>query len=261
MTVNATSESDNTPLGDRMKRYEHTYRQYLPRRAYTLMRLDGRTFHTYLKNSRKPFDKDFVLQMDAVMLALCQEIQGVEFAYTQSDEISLLLTDFRSLNSELWFGGNVAKMMSVSASLASVVMDRLRQLEMAPQFDCRVWAMSDPVEVANYFVWRQWDAVTNSIQMLGQHYFTERQLRGRSCDHIQEMLYAQEGINWNNLDDGLKRGRVAMYCGMFPEDPTGLSDLSVEARQNWQVVDAPHFAAQPDNWLATVIPPLPTLWS
>jgi tRNA(His) 5'-end guanylyltransferase len=253
--------SDNTPLGNRMKVYERTYERKVPRRSYTLLRLDGRAFHTYLKDTEKPFDRGFVRQMDVVAEALCREIQGARFAYTQSDEISLLLTDFDTLSSELWFGGRIDKITSISAAYASVVLDRLRMdPNLQPQFDCRVWSMTDPVEVANYFVWRQRDAVRNSIQMLGQHYFTQAQLHRKTTDQIQEMLFDNHGINWNDLDPGLKRGRVVAYPGQWPKDPTGLSNLDEAALANWQVYDAPHFVAEPDGWLSTVIPRLPTLW-
>lgn len=246
----------NTPLADRMKRYEYTYRQYLPHRAYTLMRLDGRAFHTYLKNSEKPFDRGFVQCMDAVTESLCREIAGVQFAYTQSDEISLLLTDFQSVHTEPWFGGNIAKMLSISACRASVTLDRLREEAMVPEFDCRAWSMSDPIEVANYFVWRQRDAVTNSIQMLAQHYYRPRALHGRSTNELQDILFREQGVNWNDLDAGLKRGRIAhTYCDSQELKETG----DDKQRSAWTVAAAPHFAAQPGNWLASVIPPLPSL--
>lgn len=249
----------NTPLSARMKGYETAFRQVMPRRAYTLMRLDGRAFHTYLKHSEKPFDKGFVRDMNLVTEVLCREIQGAVFAYTQSDEISLLITDFESTHSQPWFGGRADKMISIAASTAAVSMYISRRGDYAPQFDCRVWSMSDPVEVANYFVWRQLDATTNCIQMLGQHHFTQKQLFGKSCNQIQELLWTEKRINWNHLDTGLKRGRVVEYRGRWPKDPTGLSNLGDEALENWQVTDAPRFAAEPDNWLATAIPPLPSL--
>lgn len=238
-----TETTDNIPLGDRMKRYEANGRYTLPRRTYTCMRLDGRAFGTYLKHSEKPFDKAFVQDMNTITELLCQEIQGVEFAYTQSDEISLLLTDFRTPQSQPWFGGRIDKMVSISACRAAIMMDRLRRQPGLPEFDCRVWSMTDPVEVANYFLWRQRDAVTNSIQMLGQHHFTQKQLHGRSCDQIQELLWAEKDVNWNDLDAGLKRGRVAVQI----------------AEDGWCTYPAPHFAAVPDSWLAERIPPLPSL--
>lgn len=254
--------TDKSGLAARMKRYEEAYRDILPRRTYTMMRLDGRAFGTYLKNSEKPFDRSFVEDMDRVAVALCREIQGVQFAYTQSDEITLLVTDFQTLQSEQPFGGVVPKLLSIPPSLASAVMHEFRRQKsvLFPQFDCRIWTLTDPVEVANSFVWRQRDAVTNSILMLAQHYYKQPQLQGKSTNELQNMLYTDHGVNWNDLEPGLKRGRVVEFRGHWPKDPTGLAHPDDEhSRANWVVMDAPHFAAQPDNWLATVIPKLPSL--
>lgn len=235
--------TDNTALGDRMKAYEYTFRHTMPRRAYTLMRLDGRAFHSYLKNADKPFDMSFVKDMNYVAAALCQEVSGTVFAYTQSDEISLLITDFDRPETQAYFGGVVAKLLSIPAAYASVIMDRVRRQKIIPQFDNRVWSMADPVEVANYFVWRQRDAVRNSVQMLGQHYFTQSELHGKNTDEVQEMLWQVHKINWSALPDGVKNGRV-IHGGEVT---------------SWLVSAAPRFAAQPDNWLASAIPMLPSL--
>lgn len=233
--------SDNTPLDERMKRYEHAYRQSLPRRTYTLLRLDGRAFHTYLRNAERPFDRAFMGDMNLVALRLVEEISGARFAYTQSDEISLLVTDFDSEQTEPWFGGNLQKLVSVSAGLASAYLARLRhQYPGLPMFDARVWTMSDAVEVANYFVWRQQDAVRNSIQMVGQAYFTHRQLKGKSLNEVQEMLFSAYRVNWNDFPPECKRGRL-----VFQNAATT------------QTVAAPHFRAQPGTELAQLIPPLP----
>lgn len=243
-----------------MRQYEFAYRQHLPRRTYTLMRLDGRAFHTYLKDSDKPFDKDFVRDMDVVAQTLCMQIQGAQFAYTQSDEISLLLTDFQSLQSQAWFGGRVEKIISIAASLASAQLATLRiDHPGLPQFDCRVWPMSDQVEVANYFVSRQRDAVSNSIQMLAQHYYRPASLRGRSTDELQDILLRKQGVKWSELDDGLKRGRI-VYQKASPEHVMPVSNKEIGTPwPNWLVSPAPHFVAEPGSWLASMIPPLPTL--
>jgi tRNA(His) 5'-end guanylyltransferase len=237
--------SDNTPLGDRMKAYEHTYRSYLPRRTYTLLRLDGRAFHSYMQGAVKPFDRDFMAHMDMTAAKLCEEIQGARLAYVQSDEISILLTDFQDLQSQPWFGGNVNKMLSIPASLAGAYMTRLRQhWPGLPTFDCRVWAMSDPVEVANYFVWRQRDAMRNSIQMVAQSEFSHGSLQGKNTDELQEMLFLECGINWASYPADCKRGRL----------------LANVPDQGWLSRAAPDFKAAPGTELAELIPPLPNLW-
>lgn len=236
--------SDNTPLGDRMKAYERAFRDHLPRRAYTLIRLDGKAFHTYLRNAEKPFDMNFISEMGMLAQWLCVDIQGAKFAYHQSDEISILLTDFDTVRSEPWAGGRVDKILSWSAGGASSYLAKLRYFQQGtPVFDCRVWSMADPVEVANYFVWRQRDAVRNSIQMLGQRHFTQWELHGKSCDEIQEMLFTKKGINWNDLPVSCKRGQ---FIHTVPDG-------------GWYIGGAPHFKAEPGTELARLIPVLPSL--
>lgn len=235
--------SDKTTLGDRMKQYERTFQQTLPRRAYTLMRLDGRAFHSYLKGAAKPFDFGFMGSMDLLAIRLCQEIAGARFAYVQSDEISILLTDFEHNDTCPWVGGRVDKLTSLSASLAGAYFTRIRgDRPELPTFDCRVWSMADQVEVANYFLWRQRDAVRNSIQMVGQNYFTQAQLFGRSTDQIQEMLFWEHEVNWNDFPIGAKRGRVVQY----------------DETEKWFSMGAPHFQARPGMWLSGSIPTLPS---
>lgn len=115
--------SDNTRLGDRMKGYEAVHRAVLPRRTHTLIRVDIRAAHTYLRGADRPFDEEFMADMDAVAEALCAEISGAVFAYTQSDEISILATDFATIQTQPWFGGVVAKQLSISAALATAVLN------------------------------------------------------------------------------------------------------------------------------------------
>lgn len=255
--------SDSTALGDRMKAYEAVHRAVLPRRTYTLLRLDGRAFHSYLRGCQRPFDETFMADMDAVAEAVCAEISGAAFAYTQSDEISLLITDFASLQTQPWFGGVVAKMLSVSASLATAVLNERRPGARA-LFDSRVFTMSDPVEVANYFKWRQRDAVRNSISMAAQTRFSHRRLHGVSTGGMQELLWSEAGINWNDYPDACKRGRVTLrQVGERPveyvDKRTQETVSTTAVRSWWETSAAPHFTAEPTGWLAAVIPTLPTL--
>src|ERR1035437_4873381 len=116
-------------LGDRMKeQYEDRTRYMLPRRTYTLLRLDGKSFHTYTRGLKKPFDKDLYEDMDNAIIAMLPEIQGAVSAYTQSDEISILLTDFALPTTSAWFDGNLQKMVSVTASMITAEFNKLRLL-------------------------------------------------------------------------------------------------------------------------------------
>ncbi len=254
--------TDRTALGDRMKRYEAAYRTVLPRRTYTVIRVDGRAFHSYLRAATKPFDEQFMADMDAVAEALCQEITGSAFAYTQSDEISILVTDFATEQTEPWFGGVVAKLLSVSASLATAVLNERRPGRAL--FDSRIFTLSDPVEVANYFLWRQRDAVRNSISMAAQAHFSHQQLHGVSTGGMQELLWSEAGVNWNDYPDGCKRGRVAVrHTGERPVEyvdrRSGETVSTVAVRSWWASSAAPHFTTDPGGWLAEMVPALPSL--
>lgn len=253
----------DTALGDRMKAYEAVHRALLPRRTYSLLRLDGRSFHSYLRGCERPFDEAFMADMDAVAEALCAEVSGAAFAYTQSDEISILVTDFAALGTQPWFGGVVAKVLSVSASLATAVLNERRPGRRA-LFDARVFTIADPVEVANYFIWRQRDAVRNSISMAAQARFSHKRLHGVSSGGMQELLFTEAGINWNDYPAGCKRGRVTVrQVGERPveyvDKRTQESVSTTAVRSWWQTTAAPNFTAELGGWLAAAIPALPRL--
>ena len=209
-------------LGKRMKEnYEHRTRVFLPRRTYTLIRLDGKAFHSYTAGMKRPFDEEFASVMDHTAMSLCKEIQGANFAYTQSDEITILLTDFEKITTDAWFNGNVQKMVSVSASMASayfnniVVQNRIKKVFKFKEvedlklafFDARVWTMSDPIEVENNLIWRQKDAVRNSISMHAQSLYSHEELKHKSQSNMLDMIH-EKGENWNKMDPGFKRGRT-----------------------------------------------------
>lgn len=247
--------TDSTMLGDRMKRYELPTKMVLPRRTYTLLRVDGRSFHTLLKNANKPFDFHFIDYMRETARYLCSEISGSVFSYVQSDEISILLQDFENLGTEPWFNGEVQKMVSTSAALASVKFNDIRRYLCMPvlaTFDSRVFTIPTQVEVANYFVWRQRDAVRNSISMAARAQFSHNQMYGVSSSELQDMLFVMKGINWNDYPVSAKRGSVVVKKFTRKE---GID------HSEWVAEDAPNFVARPDSFLAEVIPPLPSLES
>ncbi len=254
--------SDNTALGDRMKAHENVTRLMLPQRTYTIIRVDGRAFHSYLRHTAKPFDYEFMDDMSAVAASLCKEISGSAFAYLQSDEISVLLTDFGSVHSEPWFGGSVQKMASIAAAAATAALGERRQGH--PMFDGRVFTIADPVEVANYFLWRQRDAVRNSVSMAAQAHFPHKRLHGLNGGQMQELLWQEKGVNWNDYPDRAKRGSVCVRQAReedvtYTDKRTGTEATIRAVRSRWECEAAPHFTAQPGSWLAAVIPPLPQL--
>ena len=213
---------DKTTLGDRMKNnYENISRYYLTRRMPVIIRIDGKSFHTFTRGFKKPFDDVFVKTMQETMKYLCENIQGCVLGYTQSDEISLVLTDYAELTTNAWFGNNLQKMCSVSASMATMAFNKIFShninvdseyagchyfaWEKGAMFDARAFNIPKE-EVCNYFIWRQQDATRNSIQSVGQANFSQKELHGKSCNDIQDMLMTQKSINWNDYATTLKRG-------------------------------------------------------
>lgn len=206
----------NFSIGDRMKEYyENRTRYFIPRRTYTIIRVDGKAFHTYTKGLKVPFDDGFIEDMDKTACYLCENIQGANFAFVQSDEISILLTDFENLQTDAWFSGNIQKMCSISASLTTAKFNKLRinrfhLIKGKPNiatFDSRVFTIPSYYEVENYFIWRQQDATRNSILSTALSLYSQKQIHGKNTNDLQEMCF-QKNVNWNDLNDKYKRGRL-----------------------------------------------------
>lgn len=232
-------------LGDRMKEnYENRAKTYLVRRMPVIIRLDGKAFHSFTKGFKRPYDEIFHNTMNSTLQCLCENIQGCKFGYTQSDEITLVLTDYDTLTTDGWFDYAVQKMCSVSASMATLAFNRwlwalvaeyendymeawiysqeeekyinnnedekyinnlVDAVNKGAMFDARCFNIPEE-EVCNCLIWRQQDATRNAIQMLGQCNFSHKELQGKSCNDIQDMLMTQKGINFNDMPIEFKRG-------------------------------------------------------
>lgn len=214
-------------LGDRMKGYEDISRIYLTRRMPVILRVDGKAFHSFTKKFVKPYDSVLRATMQRTAQAVAKEI-GSKFAYTQSDEISFLLTDYETISTQPWFGKNLQKMVSIAASYTTAYFNKffVEEVEKAKVaggctqeladtykaaskkmaiFDARAFILPKE-EVCNYFIWRQQDAVRNSIQLLGHSLFSEKELFKKTCNDIQDMAHELRGINWNDFSVPEKRG-------------------------------------------------------
>jgi tRNA(His) 5'-end guanylyltransferase len=236
----------NDQLGKRMKEfYEQVPKYRLMRRTPVIIRIDGKAFHTFTRGFERPFDNVLGTAMCKTMQYLCENIQGCIFGYTQSDEITLVLSDYIKLSSDAWFGYEVQKMCSISASMATMAFNRffkeevdnflrvnsipagvdgfpnalrfpkdehlhrhtayLLALHKGAMFDARVFNIPKE-EVVNCVYWRQVDAARNSVQMVGQANFSHNELQNKTCNMIQDMLWEQRGINWNDYPTRWKRG-------------------------------------------------------
>ncbi len=233
-------------LGKRMKGYEQVSKTVLMKRTPVAIRIDGRAFHTFTKGLKKPFDFVLVKSMQQTMQYLCQNIQGCVFGYTQSDEITLILTDYATFETSAWFDYEVQKLCSISASMATMAFNKFfaenvaeekmsYRTSLVPQsvemqqkmeiyherldiavnrgamFDARCFNISKE-EVCNLVYWRQLDAMRNSIQMVGQANFSHKELQGKTCENIKEMLKIDRKILWSDLPIHYQRGTACFYA-------------------------------------------------
>lgn len=206
-------------LEDRMKGYEQAARTELPRRLPIIIRVDGKGFSNYTKQlPGRPFDRNFMSVMESTAIALCEEIQGAQLAFIQSDEISVLVHGYKKFESEPWFGNQVQKMTSVSAAVASATFTanswRMWAHETGPSldaintayFDSRVFVVPES-DVLNYFLWRQRDGLRNSKQMFARQYFSHSELNKKSGEVMLEMCKAK-GHDWLALPPSYRLGRA-----------------------------------------------------
>ena len=196
-------------LGDRIKKnYEHRQRRYLTRRTPVIVRVDGKAFHTFTRGFDKPFDLKLIDAMVFGALQVFGEAQGCKLAYVQSDEVSFVLTDYDNLQTDGWFNYNQSKIESITASCMTMEFNRAMRLCDRPgtaMFDARAFNIPE-AEVANYFLWRAQDWHRNSITMYAQSFFSHRELQGKSCADMHDMLH-DISKNWTtDLYDCAKNG-------------------------------------------------------
>lgn len=220
-------------ISDRMKGYENISRIYLTKRSPVIIRIDGKSFHNFTRGLKRPFDGILMNAMAETAKYLCENITGCKLAYTQSDEISLLLTDYDTIECMPWFENNLQKLVSISASMATLAFNRAfakkcdayfecdknsaepddkayraalkKALDKGAVFDSRAFVLPKD-EVINYFIWRQQDATRNSILMVAQSLYSHKELQGIKCDALQDKMFTERGVNWNDCTIAQKRG-------------------------------------------------------
>ena len=213
-------------LGIRIKKYEaQTTKTTLMPCLPVYARVDGRAFHTFCRGLKKPFCYELVETMQEVTKFLVEETHA-QLGYVQSDEISLCWLDVDKAP----FDGKLHKLESVLASLATskfvnyiynapdsgewdgedgrcesfdILSQKCQKLN--PSFDCRVFQLPNETELANTFIWREIDAVRNSVSMLAQANFSHKELQGKDRKAMLTML-EEKGIRWNELRSDLKQG-------------------------------------------------------
>lgn len=204
-------------LGDRMKRYENITRHYLTRRTPVIVRLDGKGFHSFTRGFVKPFDDILMNVMYQTMKELCENVEGCVIGYTQSDEISLVVCDYQELDTEPWFSNGLLKICSITASLATSAFNKYFRIAVEniggvyqeridkANFDSRAFNIPKE-EVNNYMIWRQQDAIRNSVQATAQAYFSHSQLMGVNSKNAVNMLLSEKNVDWHGFPLSLQRG-------------------------------------------------------
>ena len=251
---------DTSDLANRMKEYEKRNQYYLQKRTPVAIRVDGRSFHTFTKGFQRPFDDVLIKTIQETAKYMCENIQGAKFAYVQSDEITIILTDYDTLDTDCWFNYRTDKLCSISASMATMAFNKFfernvenyiqncatdyetnglyekgtpeyrlceiyqKAVEKGAMFDARCFNIPKE-EVTNLIYWRQLDATRNSIQMVGQANFSHKELQNKSCNMIQDMLHEQKGINWNDYPTVCKRGTAVIYTNY--QNPQSLTDKDI----------------------------------
>ena len=239
----------NDSLGDRMKKYEAVSKTTLVSRMPVIIRLDGCHFHTVTRGFKKPFDEVMIKTMQDTMKYLCENIQGCVLGYTQSDEITLVLVDYKKLNSDAWFDNEVQKMVSVSAAMATYAFNKFfaqnvkdwgnkpaevtaegiekdlnlftayeKAIKNGAYFDSRVFNVPRE-EVTNCVYWRQKDAERNSINSLAQSLFSHKSLQGLKLKDTLTKIEQEGGVIWGELPTTYKRGSccVKEYLYRLPD--------------------------------------------
>ena len=248
---------DTSDLANRMKEYEKRNQYYLQKRTPVAIRVDGRSFHTFTKGFKRPFDDILMKSMQETAKYMCENMGNAKFAYVQSDEITIILVDYDTLETDCWFNYRTDKLCSISASMATMAFNKFfernaenyiqncatdyeidglygkgtpeyqlceiyqKAAEKGAVFDARCFNIPKE-EVTNLIYWRQLDATRNSIQMVGQANFSHKELQNKSCNDIQDMLHEQKGINWNDYPTVCKRGTAIIYVNY--QNPQSLTN-------------------------------------
>ena len=282
---------DRSDLANRMKEfYETIPKTRLMRRCPVVVRLDMRTGHTFCRGFERPFDEIFIKSMQETAKYMCENVQGCVLSYQQSDEISLILVDYKKLNSSAFFDYEVQKVCSITASMATMAFNKYfekrvdkaydyywnawncsekkeeklfdsyyKSIEKCAMFDSRCFNIPKE-EITNYIYWRQLDASRNSIQMVGQTNFSHKELHKKTTNQIQDMLMTQKGINWNDFPTYQKRGSCCIkevyYVGKNGEEvPVEDSNKDdVTKRSRWIIdKDIPIFKGECRQYIENLI--------
>ena len=197
-------------LGDRMKEYEQAFSFKIPKKHPIIVRVDGKSFHTITRNMDKPFDKVFIDCMQETAKYLLKNVQNCLMVYVQSDEISLLIDDRKTQETDAFFDNKLNKIVSITSSMATMKFNnRLifsHCIDKQAMFDSRAFILSD-IEIPNYFLWRMKDWERNSIQMLARSLYSAKELHKKNRKDLHGLMF-KKGVNWAKIQPHLRNGTI-----------------------------------------------------
>ena len=245
--------------------------------SYAIVMLDGKNFSKLIKKNYKlPFDARFMYYMDETAKYLLQNIQGAKFAYVQSDEISILITDFDTPETDACFGYRLCKMQSIFAAMAAAKFNQLVTVDLLNEkegiyddttlgsvskdvaemnlaaFDCKAWSVPSYNDAFGWFLYRQHDCTRNSKQQAAQTYLSHKQLLNLSADEQIAKLAKEKGVDWNQYTNGEKYGRIIYrVSAIYTRNVNG--EESSFIRNTWTAIGSEPFDDE-NNIIRNLIP-------
>jgi tRNA(His) guanylyltransferase len=209
-------------LQQRQVGYEQTYNQNIIGRIPVVIKIDGRSFNRVTKNTQRPFCQKTMLLLNSTMLNLAKQIDGVLFGFQYSDKIFFILRNDRSPDEDPWFGNNIQKLSSVSASMATYefmnqlwAADDPPALEGSITFASHVFGVPNVTEAINYLIYRQFRCMQNALNESVQSVLWPRYgkqtpsfLEDKSMDQRQQMLH-EAGFDFESLPAAYRLGSAA----------------------------------------------------
>lgn len=174
-----------------------------------IIRLDGNNFHNWTKGLKRPFDEDLTDLMVDTTKMLVQETNAV-IGYTQSDEITLILYS-GDRKTAIYNDGKKQKILSKLSGKLTPYFNETRKKylpnhDKIANFDARIYQTPTLHDAAIQLLWRENDATKNSISMLAQSLFPHQELQNLDGNQMQEKMWKEKGVNWNDLQVKFKRG-------------------------------------------------------
>ena len=254
---------ETTSLKEKCKNKQSEFNYLLDTNKYIISMVDGRSFSKMIKNKfKKPFDDVFINAMNETAKYLCKEVQGCIFAYTQSDEISLIIRK-NDPEGDVFFGGRMCKMQSIIASLATsrftqFMMENILKsiptcasaenvrdmcidaVKNSPlyQFDCKVWNVDSANDAMAWILFRNIDCVRNSKQQTAQTYLPHKKLMSLNTDEQISLLKQEKNVDWTEFDDGKKYGRfIKKIEKVFVMNESDKYENASYTRHVWEAID------------------------